>query len=92
MACKLKKKEKLHRKNLYVDNFEIHHLDGSIETVDVKGFETTDFAIRRKLFERKYPHKLSILAFSRIDVGWIEIDKLKKARRERKKAKVSQKS
>jgi hypothetical protein len=83
-----RKNDKLHRKIEYVADFEIHHLDGSIETVDVKGFETTDFAIKRKLFEKKYPHKLTLLAFSQIDGGWIETDALKTARRKRKKAKA----
>ncbi|GGA31900.1 DUF1064 domain-containing protein [Psychrobacillus lasiicapitis] len=87
LQASFKKNDKLHRKIEYVADFEVHHLDGSIETIDVKGFETTDFAIKRKLFEKKFPHKLSVLAFSQIDGGWIETDKLKKARKERKKAK-----
>lgn len=86
-----KKSGKLHRKIEYVADFEIHHLDGSIETIDVKGFETTDFAIKRKLFEKKFPHKLTLLAFSQIDGGWIELDELKAARRKRKKAKSLEK-
>lgn len=84
-----RKKGKLHRKIEYVADFEIHHLDGSIETIDVKGFETTDFAIKRKLFEKKFPHKLTLMAFSKIDGGWTELDELKKARRQRKKAKAA---
>ncbi|WP_445323074.1 DUF1064 domain-containing protein [Psychrobacillus sp. FSL K6-2836] len=68
----------------------MHHLDGSIETIDVKGIETTDFAIKRKLFEKKFPHK-TLLAFSQIDGGWIELDKLKAVRRKRKKAKSLEK-
>ncbi|MEK3993680.1 DUF1064 domain-containing protein [Psychrobacillus sp. FSL K6-2365] len=87
-----KKCGKLHRKIEYVADFEIHHLDGSIETIDVKGFETTDFAIKRKLFEKKFPHKLTLLAFSQIDGGWIELDELKKARRLRKKTKAALKA
>ena len=86
-----RKNGKLHRKIEYVADFEVHHVDGSIETVDVKGFETTDFAIKRKLFEKKYPHKLSLLAFSQIDGGWTELDDLKKARRKRKKDKAKKK-
>lgn len=86
-----KKSGKTHRKIEYVADFEIHHKDGSIETIDVKGFETTDFAIKRKLFEKKFPHKLTLLAFSQIDGGWIELDELKAARRKRKKAKSLEK-
>ena len=87
-----KKSGKLHRKIEYVADFEIHHLDGYIETIDVKGFETTDFAIKRKLFEKKFPHKLTLWAFSQIDGGWIELDELKKARRLRKKTKAALKA
>lgn len=77
---------KKHRKIEYVADFEIHHLDGSIETVDVKGYETTDFKIKKKLFEYKYPHKLSLVTYSKIDGGWIELDELAKRRKERQKA------
>ena len=82
-----KKNGKNHRKIEYVADFEVHHLNGSIEVIDIKGFETTDFNIKKKLFEWKYPHSLTILSFSQIDGGFIELDKLKKARSARKKAK-----
>jgi hypothetical protein len=77
------------RKIEYVADFEIHNLDGSIEIVDVKGMETEAFKIKRKLFEKKYPHKLSLVTFSQIDGGWIELDQLKKNRKARKAVKGS---
>lgn len=77
-----------HRKIEYVADFEITHIDGTIEVVDIKGFETTDFAIKKKLFEFKYPYKLSLLTYSKINGGWIELSDLKKNRKTRKKAKV----
>lgn len=83
-----RKDGKLHRKIEFVADFEVHHTDGTIEVVDVKGFQTETFGVKRKLFEKKYPHKLSLLTFSRIDGGWIELDDLKKARKIRKKAKA----
>lgn len=73
------------RKIEYVADFEIHHLDGSIEVVDVKGFETEAFKIKRKLFEKKYPHKLSLVTYKEEYGGWIELDELKK-RKAKKKA------
>jgi hypothetical protein len=79
-----KKDGRSFRKIDYVADFEVHHLDGSIETVDIKGFITTDFAIKRKLFEKKYPHKLSLVTFVKKHGGWITLDDLN---RERKKAK-----
>jgi len=86
-----RKDGKLHRKIEYVADFEVHHTDGSIEVVDVKGFQTETFGVKRKLFEKKFPHKLSLLGFSQIDGGWIELDELKIARRKRKKEKALKK-
>jgi hypothetical protein len=77
------------RKIDYLADFEIHHLDGSIEVIDVKGMETEAFKIKRKLFEMKYPHKLSLVTFSKIDGGWITIEQLKKNRKLRKAVKDS---
>lgn len=52
---------KRHRPIDYIADFEIHHKDGSIEVVDVKGFKTEVFKIKEKMFNKKYPHKLSVL-------------------------------
>ena len=78
---------KKHRAIYYIADFEVHHLDGSIETVDIKGMETTDFKIKQKLFDYRYPHKLSLLNYSKIDGGWIELEELKKKRKARRKKK-----
>ncbi|KIL74162.1 DUF1064 domain-containing protein [Bacillus badius] len=59
-----KKNGVAHRKIEYVADFEVHKKDGSIEVVDIKGVETEAFKIKRKLFEFKYPHALSLLAYS----------------------------
>ena len=79
-----KKDGKTHRKIEYRADFEIVHLDGSIEIVDVKGFETADFKIKRKLFEKKYPYKLTLITYVKKYGGWIDIDELKKLRRKKK--------
>jgi hypothetical protein len=83
------KNGKKYRRIDYVADFEIHHLDGSIETVDVKGFETPLFVLKQKLFEFKYPHKLSLVTYSQIDGGWVELSVLKKNRKLRKAVKGS---
>jgi hypothetical protein len=83
-----KKDGKSFRKIEYIADFEVHHLDGSIEVIDVKGMETEAFKIKRKLFEKRYPHKLSLITYSKIDGGWITLDQLSKNRKERKKAKI----
>lgn len=73
----------------YIGDFEIHHLDGSIEVIDIKGAPPTEaFKLKRKLFEKRYPHKLSILTYSKMDGGWIEYYKLEKLRKARKKKRL----
>lgn len=79
------KNGKKYRRIDYVADFEVHHLDGSIEVVDVKGMETEAFKLKKKLFEKKYPHKLSLITYSKIDGGWVTLDDLKKYRKARKK-------
>lgn len=80
------------RKIEYISDFEVHHLDGSIETVDVKGHETVEFKIKKKLFLNKYPHKLTLCTYSMIDGGWITLKELAKARKLRKEGKATGKS
>jgi hypothetical protein len=49
---------------------------------------TPEFRLKRKLFDYKYPElELQCLNFSKIDGGWITIEDLDKARKERKKEK-----
>lgn len=38
----------------YVADFVIENNDGTTEVVDIKGMETKDFKIKKKLFEYKY--------------------------------------
>lgn len=38
----------------YVVDFRVEHLDGRIEWVEVKGHETPEFKLKRKLFEAAY--------------------------------------
>lgn len=54
---------KKHRAIDYIADFEIHRIDGSIEVVDVKGALTEVFKIKQKLFEMKYPHKLTLVKY-----------------------------
>lgn len=84
---KFEKDGKVHRKIEYIADFEVLHNDGSVEVIDVKGMTTPVFALKRKLFEAKYPHKLSVIAYSKIDGGWIELDQLLKNRAKRRKDK-----
>ena len=49
----------------YVADFEIHHKDGSIEVVDVKGVQTQVFRLKLRMFHKKYPHKLTLVKWER---------------------------
>ena len=79
------------RKIDYIADFEIHNLDGSIEVIDVKGVETDVFKIKRKLFEKIYPHKLFLLTLDS-KYGWIELDKLKMLKKKAGKVNASAKA
>jgi hypothetical protein len=79
-----KKDGKHFRKIEYVADFEVIHRDGSVEIVDVKGFETADFKIKRKLFEKKYPYRLSLVKYVKKYGGWITLDEWKKAKKVKK--------
>lgn len=56
---------KKHRAIDYVADFEIHHVDGSIEVIDVKGVQTQVFRIKFKMFHEKYPHKLTLVKWDK---------------------------
>lgn len=75
-----KKNGKTFRKIEYIADFEVHKLDGSIEIIDIKGVETKEFAIKRKLYERLYDTPLKVLALDK-SLGFIELDELKKLKR-----------
>lgn len=46
----------------YIADFLVVHSDGSTEIIDVKGFETKDFKIKKKMFEYRYCNlKLTVI-------------------------------
>lgn len=45
----------------YLVDFSIFENDGSVRFVDVKGFETKEFKIKKKLVEAIYPVKIEII-------------------------------
>lgn len=74
----------------YTPDFKIYHNDGTIELIDVKGMSTQQGNLRRKMFDARYPEKLTWvtrnLKYGDAD-GWIEYDELARKRRESKKLK-----
>lgn len=81
------KNGKRYRAITYVADFQVVMPNGEIEIVDIKGMETPDFKLKRKLFEYTQEHELKVIAYSKMDGGWIELDELKKRRKFRKKMK-----
>jgi hypothetical protein len=67
-----KKNGKTFRAITYKADFEVYKLDGSVEIVDVKGKITKEFAIKLKLFERKYLNSITLLKYDKKQ-GFIEI-------------------
>jgi hypothetical protein len=80
-----KKDGKNIRPILYIADFDIWKLDGTREIIDVKGFETADFKIKRKLFEKKYPFKLTLMKYVKKYGGWITTDEWKRLKKAEKK-------
>ncbi|MCK6203944.1 DUF1064 domain-containing protein [Bacillus infantis] len=78
---KFEKDGRKFRKIEYVADFEVVHLDGSLEIVDVKGVETEAFKIKRKLFEKKYPYRLSLMKHVKKFGGWITVEEWKKLKK-----------
>jgi hypothetical protein len=80
-----RKEGKLYKPILYVADFEVIHLDESTEIIDVKGFETPDFKIKRKLFEKRFSHSLTLVKYVKKFGGWITVDEWKKLKKAEKK-------
>jgi hypothetical protein len=70
----------------YVADFDVFYENGQNEVIDVKGFETADFKIKRKLFENKFPDtKLVLMKYVKKYGGWITTDEWKRLKKAEKK-------
>ena len=45
----------------YICDFVLFNLDGSVHFIDVKGYLTKEFKLKRKLVEKTYPFKLELV-------------------------------
>ena len=45
----------------YVCDFQVFYSDGRVEFIDIKGFETPDFKMKKKLVEANYPIDITVL-------------------------------
>lgn len=47
----------------YVADFRVTYKEGTVEIIDVKGMETKDFKLKKKMFDYKYPDlKLTLVS------------------------------
>lgn len=82
-----RKNGKYYRPILYIADFKVYYNDGTVQIIDIKGFETADFKIKRKLFEKKYPFSLVLVKYVKKFGGWIEVEQWKKLKRNQQKQK-----
>ncbi|PEF60296.1 DUF1064 domain-containing protein [Bacillus cereus] len=83
-----KKRDKSFQAITYIADFLVYLPNGEVEVVDVKGFITQTFALKKKMFEYKYPHlRLIILSYVQKYGGFIEISELEKLRKAAKRRK-----
>ena len=83
---KFTKYGKNYREITYSPDFMIVNNDDSVTLVDVKGYSTPASELRKKLFDFQYPTiQLIWLTYVKKYGGWIEIDQLKKLRKDNKK-------
>ena len=83
---KFTKYGKNYREITYSPDFMIVNNDDSITLVDVKGFSTPASELRKKLFDFQYPTiQLIWLTYVKKYGGFIELDQLKKLRKDNKK-------
>lgn len=72
----------------YIADFVLTMPDGAIVVIDVKGKETQDFKLKQKMF--CYQHRdiqFMCVQWSEKDKEWQDLEDIKKAQKERKKAK-----
>ena len=85
------KNDKKYRPITYIADFKVINNNGSFYLVDVKGILTTEFKIKMKLFNYKYPN-IELKLISRSikygnEYGFINYYELQKIRKQNKKSK-----
>ncbi len=72
----------------YIADFIVHHKDGSIQVVDVKGQKTVDFKLKEKMFNYKFPQYNKLYCVVKYGGQWVEYNECQKIKREKKKQKT----
>ena len=63
----------------YIADFVVTYTDGNVVVIDVKGRETPDFKIKKKMFEYKFRMPLYCVQFYQNQ--WMRLDDIKKLKR-----------
>lgn len=72
----------------YIADFLVVYADDTELVIDVKGRETDDFKLKRKLFDAKYPDlTLKLITYNKTTESWVDYDELKKTRAKAKREK-----
>lgn len=72
----------------YISDFRIWYADGTMKIIDVKGRETDDFKLKRKLFDALYPDLyLQLVIWDPKTGAWVDYDEHKKAKAKAKREK-----
>lgn len=74
----------------YIPDFLVTYEGGSSEAVDVKGFQTETFNLKRKLFDYTYPN-VRLLVMKRVKKygGWITVEEYMERKRQDRKQRRS---
>lgn len=83
---KFKKNGKTYRGIEYVCDFFVYIDKDKREVIDVKGKETVEFKIKKKMFEYKYPElNLKVIQYYEPTEEWLDLDEIKRLIRKKKK-------
>ena len=73
---------------VYKSDFELTMADGTHLTIDIKGMLKPLEILKHKILLHKYPElDFRLIGFSKLDGGWVSIDKITAGRKARKKLK-----
>lgn len=66
----------------YIADFDITYKDGSRKIHDTKGIKTTDFKIKEKMFNFRYPHlNFECIIWNNKEKAWVNFDAYQKSKR-----------
>lgn len=85
---KFKKAGKIFRPITYISDFVVHYAEGNVDVIDVKGKETPEFKLKRKLFEFQYSdYTLKTIQYYPDTDEWVDTAIIKRLQKEKKNSK-----